>query len=175
MNHDAYDDARIEAILRSVRRVAMVGASARIMRPSHFVLKYLLAKGYEVDPVNPGLAGQEILGRKVFATLADLPHVPDMVDIFRGAEAAGPITDEAIRIGARVVWMQLGVRDDAAAARAEAAGLAVVMNRCPKIEFGRLSGEISWAGVNSRILSSKRGSRSAGFQHRSLRPPEGGG
>ena len=156
MNHDHYDDAYIRAILESVRTVAMVGASSNTVRPSYFVLKYLIEKGYRLFPVNPGHAGREFLGQKVYASLEDIPEKIDMVDIFRNAEAAGPITDSAIAIGARVVWMQLGVRNDEAAARAEAAGLKVVMNRCPKIEYGRLSGEIAWAGVNSRTLSAKR-------------------
>jgi predicted CoA-binding protein len=123
-------------------------------------------------PVNPGAVGQEILGQPVHASLDTLPVKADMVDIFRNAEAAGPIVDEAIRHGAKVVWMQLGVRNDAAAARAEQAGLKVVMNRCPKIEFGRLSGEIGWAGVNSRTLSSRRQVRQgSGFQALGLRKP----
>jgi len=156
VDHDTYSDAYIQSILSSVRRIAMVGASANIMRPSFFVLKYLLAKGFEVVPVNPGHAGKEFLGRTVYATLADIPEPVDMVDIFRNAAAAGPIVDEAIAIGAKVVWMQLGVRNDEAAARAEAAGLKVVMNRCPKIEYGRLSREIGWMGVNSRRISARK-------------------
>jgi predicted CoA-binding protein len=156
MNHDNYDDEYIRAILREVKTVAMVGASQNTVRPSYFALKYLLEKGFTVIPVNPGLAGGEILGQTVYASLKDIPVPVDMVDIFRGAEAAGPIVDEAIAIGAKVVWMQLTVRNDEAAARAEAAGLKVVMNRCPKIEYGRLSGEIAWAGVNPRVISSRR-------------------
>ena len=169
MNHDRYDDRYIEGILRSVRRIAMVGASANIMRPSYFVLKYLLDKGYEVDPVNPGLAGKTILDRKVYGSLTDLTETPDMVEVFRNAEAAGPNTDDAIDLGARIVWMQLGVRNDAAAERAEAAGLSVVMNRCPKIEYGRHSGEICWVGVNTRKISSRRPARAPGLQHLTLR------
>ena len=134
MNHDAYDDDYIRAILRDVRVIAMVGASPSWNRPSYFAMKYLQAKGYRVIPVNPAAAGQEILGEKVHASLATIGEKVDMVDVFRNSEAAGPISDEAIAIGAKVVWMQLGVRNDAAAARAEAAGLRVVMNRCPKIE-----------------------------------------
>jgi predicted CoA-binding protein len=156
MNHDQYDDAYIRGILESVRTVAMVGASSNKVRPSYFVLKYLIEKGYRLFPVNPGHAGKTFLGQTVHASLEDIPGKIDMVDIFRNADAAGSITDSAIAIGAKVVWMQLGVRNDEAAARAEAAGLKVVMNRCPKIEYGRLSGEIAWAGVNSRTLSSKR-------------------
>jgi predicted CoA-binding protein len=134
----------------------MVGASPNWNRPSYFAMKYLQAKGYRVIPVNPAAAGQRILGEQVHATLADIQGPVDMVDIFRNSQAAGPIVDEAIARGARIVWMQLGVRDDAAAARAEAAGLKVVMDRCPKIEFGRLTGALSWGGINSGIISSRR-------------------
>lgn len=156
MNHDSYSDAYIGAILRETRRIAMVGASPNWNRPSYFAMKYLQAKGYRVIPVNPAAAGQRILGEQVHATLADIQGPVDMVDIFRNSQAAGPIVDEAIARGARIVWMQLGVRDDAAAARAEAAGLKVVMDRCPKIEFGRLTGALSWGGINSGIISSRR-------------------
>ena len=156
MNHDAYDDDYIRAILRDVRVIAMVGASPSWNRPSYFAMKYLQAKGYRVIPVNPVAAGQEILGEKVHASLATIGEKIDMVDVFRNSEAAGPIAAEAIAIGAKVVWMQLGVRNDAAAARAEAAGLRVVMNRCPKIEYGRLSGALSWGGINSGVISSRR-------------------
>ncbi len=156
MTHDHYSEDYITEILNDVSSVAMVGASAMQTRPSFFVLKYLLAKGYRVLPINPGLAGKTILDQPVYASLADLPEAPDMVDIFRNAKAALPITEEAIAIGAKVVWMQLGVRNDEAAQLAEAAGLKVVMHRCPKIEYGRLSGEIGWAGVNSGRISSIR-------------------
>ena len=156
MSHDSYPDDYIRSILQSVKRVAMVGASANPVRPSFFVLRYLLAKGYQVAPVNPGIAGGEIAGQTVYAALADVPGPIDMVDIFRAPEAVPGIVDEAIRLGAKVIWMQLGVRHDEAAARAEAAGLKVVMNRCPKIEYGRLCGEISWSGVNSGQLSARR-------------------
>jgi predicted CoA-binding protein len=173
MNHDSYDADYIAGILRSVRTIALVGASANAVRPSYFVLKYMLSKGYRVIPVNPGLAGQEILGQKVYARLADIPEPVDMVDIFRNAEAALGITREAIAIGAKVVWMQLGVRNDEAAREAEAAGLKVVMNRCPKIEYGKLSGEIGWAGVNSGTLSSARGSLGErGAQNRIIGGPD---
>lgn len=157
MDHDTYSDDYIRSILENVGTIAMVGASSNQVRPSYFVLKYLLQKGYRVIPVNPGHAGKEFLGQKVYAALSDIPEPVDMVDVFRNAEAAGPITDEAIAIGAKTVWMQLSVRNDEAAARAEAAGLNVVMNRCPKIEYGRLSGEIGWAGVNPGRITSKRG------------------
>ncbi len=156
MNHDRYDDNYIRGILGDVRTIAIAGASANRVRPSHFVLKYLLEKRYNVIPVNPGHAGSEMLGQMTYASLRDIPEPVDMVDIFRNSEVAGQITDEAIEIGAKVVWMQLTVRNDEAAARAEAAGLRVVMNRCPKIEFGRLSGEIGWVGVNTKTISARR-------------------
>jgi len=156
MNHDSYSDEYIRDILSSVKTIAMVGASPKYVRPSYFVLKYLLEKGFDVIPINPGQAGGEILGQKAYASLSDIPHSIDMVDIFRNSDAAGPLTDEAIAIGAKVVWMQLSVRNDDAAKRAEEAGLKVVMNRCPKIEYGRLSGEIGWMGVNSGVIKSKR-------------------
>lgn len=173
MNHDTYDDAYIRDILESVRSIAVVGASNNNVRPSYFVQKYLISKGYEVWPINPGLAGKDILGRPVHANLTELGRPVDMVDIFRAGEHAVPIVEEAIRIGAKVIWMQLSVRNDEAAALAEAAGLRVVMNRCPKIEYGRLCGEISWIGVNSRTISSKKPARSGGFQHLGLRRPPG--
>ena len=156
MTHDGYADDYIAGILRETRVIAMVGASPNWTRPSYFAMKYLQAMGYRVIPVNPAAAGQRILGEQVHATLADIQGPVDMVDIFRNSQAAGPIVDEAIARGARIVWMQLGVRDDAAAARAEAAGLKVVMDRCPKIEFGRLTGALSWGGINSGIISSRR-------------------
>ncbi|MCG8359957.1 MAG: CoA-binding protein [Kiloniellales bacterium] len=155
-----YSDATIRRILNRVKTIAMVGASPTWNRPSFFAMKYLQEKGYRVIPVNPRAADQEILGERVYASLADVPHRIDMVQIFRNSEAAGPITDEAIgqsqHKGIEVLWMQLGVRNDEAAARAEAAGLEVVMDRCPKIEFGRLNSELSWGGFNSGIISSKR-------------------
>jgi uncharacterized protein len=160
MNHDSYTDEYIAGILGRARTIAMVGASATSNRPSYFAMKYLLGKGYRVIPVNPGLAGQEILGQPVFAALADVPPPVDIVDIFRSSAAALEVTRDAIRckdeLGIEIVWMQLGVRNGEAAAEAEAAGLLVVMNRCPKIEYGRLSGEIGWAGVNAGGISSKR-------------------
>lgn len=166
MNHDAYDNAYIGGILNSVKTVAMVGASPNDVRPSYFVLKYLLAKGFSVFPINPGHAGKEILGRTVYVSLADLPEPVDMVDIFRGSAAVPGIVDQILRLEPlpKVVWMQLGVRHDEAAARAEAAGIKVVMNRCPKIEYGKLSGEIGWTGVNSGVLSSKKPLMRPGFQ-----------
>ena len=156
MNHDAYSDAYIRQILAENRTIAMVGASSNTSRPSYFAMKYLKEKGFRVIPVNPGQEGKTLLGEKVYASLAAIEEKVDIVDIFRSSEAALGITREAIAIGARVVWMQLGVRNDEAARLAEEADLQVVMNRCPKIEYGRLSGELNWVGVNSRTLSSKR-------------------
>ncbi len=156
MSHDTYPDGLIRRILRSVDTIAMVGASANWNRPSYFAMKYLQEKGFRVIPVNPNAAGQEILGEKVYARLEDIPFPVDMVDVFRSSEEAGGVADAAVGIGAKVLWMQLGVRNDEAAARAEAAGLTVIMNRCPKIEYGRLSGEIGWMGVNTRVISSRR-------------------
>jgi predicted CoA-binding protein len=156
MNHDSYTDQYIRGILKRVRTIAMVGASSNWNRPSFFAMKYLQDKGYRVIPVNPGVAGQEILGEKAVATLADVAVPVDMVDVFRASEAVPPIAEDAIKIGAKVLWMQLGVRNDAAAAKAEAAGLSVVMNRCPKIEYGRLSGELGWHGINSGVITAKR-------------------
>jgi len=155
-----YDDRQIRRILSEVRTIAMVGASPTWNRPSYFAMKYLQAKGYRMIPVNPRAAGQDILGERVYASLAEVPHRIDMVQIFRNSEAAGPITDEVLAVaedkGIRVLWMQLGVRNDEAAAKAEAAGLEVVMDRCPKIEFGRLNSELSWGGFNSGVISSRR-------------------
>ncbi len=171
IQHDTYPDSYIRAILDDVKSIAMVGASPNAVRPSYFVLKYMLSKGYEVFPINPGHAGKEILGQKVYASLADVPSPIDMVDIFRNSDAALAVTQEALQLSPlpKVVWMQLSVRNDEAARLAEAAGVRVVMNRCPKIEYGRLSGEIGWTGVNSRTLSAKRPALKGGFQHRGLR------
>lgn len=166
MNHDAYDNSYISGILNEVRTIAIVGASANDVRPSFFVAKYLVDKGYDVYPVNPGQAGKEIAGRLTYAKLSDIPVAIDMVDVFRASEAVPGIVDEVLRLSPlpKVIWMQLTVRHDEAAARAEAAGIKVVMNRCPKIEYGRLSGEIGWNGVNSRVLSSKKPIMRQGFQ-----------
>jgi uncharacterized protein len=158
MDHDNYSDSYIRGILNTVKSIAMVGISPKDNRPSYFAFKYLKERGYTMIPINPGQAGKEILGRKVYARLADVPEPVDMVDIFRAAQYAGPIVEEALALNPRpqVIWMQLGVRSDEAAAIAEAAGLKVVMNRCPKIEYGRLSSEISWMGVNSRTITAKK-------------------
>ena len=158
-HHDSYADGLIRAILRRVRTIAMVGASARWNRPSYFAMKYLQEKGYRMVPVNPREAGGSILGETAYADLADIPDPVDMVQVFRRADAMMPIAEQAVAIGAKVLWMQLGVRNDEAAALAERAGLRVVMNRCPKIEYGRLSGEIGWLGVNTRVVSSRRNRR----------------
>ncbi len=160
MSQETYSDDLIAAILRDNTSLAMVGASANTSRPSYFAMKYMLGKGYRVVPVNATLVGQEILGQKVYARLADVPSPIGLVDIFRNADAALEVTREAIaqkdRLGIRVIWMQLGVRNAQAAEEAEAAGLQVIMNRCPKIEYGRLSGEIGWAGVSTGRISSIR-------------------
>jgi uncharacterized protein len=156
VNHDSYSDTYLRSVLDHVRTIAMVGASPHWNRPSFFAMKYLQGKGFRVIPVNPRAAGETILGETVFAELKDIPVPVDMVDIFRNSEAAGPITDDAIKHGAKVVWMQLGVVNEAAAKRAEDAGLKVVMNRCPKIEHSRLSGTIEWHGIASGVISSRK-------------------
>lgn len=158
MDHQHYSDAYLRDILDRCKSIAMVGASPNWNRPSHFAMKYLQGKGYRVIPVNPAAAGQEILGELCHASLAEVPVPIDMVDIFRNSEAAAGLVDEALALDPlpKVIWMQLGVRHDAAAARAEAAGLSVVMNRCPKIEYARLCGELAWQGLNSRTISSRR-------------------
>ncbi len=171
MNHDAYPDAYIRGILNTVKTIAMVGLSPKDNRPSYFAFKYLLERGYRMIPVNPGQAGKEILGQKVYAKLADIPEPVDMVDIFRAPQYATGVVKEALALKPRpqVIWMQLGVRNDEAARLAEEAGLKVVMNRCPKIEYGRLSSEIAWMGVNTRTLSSKKAQLSGrGIQRMSL-------
>jgi predicted CoA-binding protein len=158
MNHDAYPDSYIRGILNTVKTIAMVGFSPKENRPSYFAFKYLIERGYRVIPINPGHAGRDVLGQKVYACLSEVPEPIDMVDIFRGSEHVPPIVEEALTLTPKpsVIWMQLTVRNEQAAKRAEDAGLKVVMDRCPKIEYGRLSSEISWIGVNSRTLSSKR-------------------
>jgi len=164
VNHDRYDDGYIRGILDSVKNVAIVGASPAEHRPSHFVVKYLAGRGYHVFPINPVQGGKEIAGIPAYARLADVPEPLDMVDVFRSPEFVPGVLDEVLALlhRPRVFWMQLGVRHDESAARAEAAGMQVVMNRCPKIEYGRLSNEINWAGVNTRTLSSRRAKRLPG-------------
>jgi len=158
MDHDSYPDSYIRGILNTVKTIAMVGASEKTNRPSYFAFKYLHERGYTMIPVNPGQAGHEMLGRKIYAKLADVPEPIDMVDIFRAPQYALPIVEEALALKPRpqVIWMQLGVRNDEAARLAEANGLKVVMNRCPKIEYGRLSSEIAWMGVNTRTITAKK-------------------
>jgi hypothetical protein len=176
MNHEQYPDSYIRGILNTVKTIAMVGFSPKENRPSYFAFKYLLERGYRVIPVNPGHAGKEVLGQKVYAKLADIPEPIDMVDIFRGSDYALPIVQEALALtpNPQVIWMQLTIRNDEAAKLAEDAGVKVVMNRCPKIEYGRLSSEISWIGVNSRTLSSKRAQTlGKGVQRMSLGREEG--
>jgi uncharacterized protein len=170
MTHDNYPDSYIRGILNTVKSIAMVGISPKDNRPSYFAFKYLLERGYRMIPVNPGQAGKDILGQKVYARLSEIPEPVDMVDIFRASQHAGPVVDEALAMHPhpQVIWMQLGVRNDEAAAKAEAAGLKVVMNRCPKIEYGRLSSEISWLGVNSRTISAKKAQLGRGIQRMSL-------
>ena len=171
MNHDKYDDSYIRGILNTVKTIAMVGASAKDNRPSYFAFKYLAERGYTMIPINPGLAGKELLGRKIYGRLSEVPEPIDMVDIFRASNYALPIVQEALTLQPkpRVIWMQLTVRNDEAAALAEANGMKVVMNRCPKIEYGRLSSEIGWLGINSRTLSAKRAQLSGkGVQRMSL-------
>lgn len=168
---ESYPDELIRHILKTVKTIAIVGATSNPARPSFIVAKYLIERGYDVIPVNPRLAGQDLLGRPAFARLAEIGRPVDMVEVFRNSAEAGGVVDEALALDPLpgVIWMQLSVRDDAAAARAEAKGITVVMNRCPKIEFGRLSGEIGWQGINSRILSSKRPVMAAkGFQKRTI-------
>lgn len=155
-----YPEDLIKSILRSTKTIAMVGASGNEMRPSYFAMKYLLDKGFLIHPINPGMAGKQILGRTVYASLKDVPAPVDMVDIFRDSSAALGIVDEALaekdRLGVKVIWMQLGIINEEAAAKARAAGLTVIMDRCPKIEYGRLSGEIGWMGVNRRVIDNRK-------------------
>jgi uncharacterized protein len=170
MDHDNYPPDYLRGILNSVRTIALVGASGNPVRPSFFVLKYLIDKGYELYPVNPGLAGKEILGRPVFANLKAVPVAIDMVDVFRNSEAALAVTEEALALDPlpKVIWMQLSVRNEEAARLAEAKGISVVMNRCPKMEYGKLSGEWAWVGGNPGLLSSRRQTRHASGRFQSL-------
>jgi uncharacterized protein len=170
MNHDSYSDTYIRGILNTVKTIAMVGASEKENRPSYFAFKYLLERKYTMIPVNPLRAGEQILGRRIYARLSDVPDPIDMVDIFRSSRHALPIVQEALALNPRpqVIWMQLTIRNDEAAALAEAAGMKVVMNRCPKIEYGRLSSEIAWMGVNTRTISARKAIASGGIQRLSL-------
>ncbi len=171
MNHDNYPDNYIRGILNTVKTIAMVGISPKENRPSYFAFKYLLERGYHMIPVNPGQAGKLILNQKVYARLSDITEPIDMVDIFRASEHVLPVVEEALKLQPKpqVIWMQLTIRNEEAARLAEAEGLKVVMNRCPKIEYGRLSSEISWMGVNSRTLSSRRAQNlGTGVQRMSL-------
>lgn len=155
-----YPDTLIKSILRTTKTIAMVGASGNSIRPSYFAMKYLLDKGYVIHPVNPGQAGKKILGQTVYAALKDVPAPVDMVDIFRTSDAAPGIVREALaekdRLGIKTIWMQLGVISEEAEALAKDAGLAVVMDRCPKIEYGRFSGEIGWMGVNRKLIDNRK-------------------
>jgi predicted CoA-binding protein len=171
MDHNSYPDAYIRGILNSVKTIAVVGVSTNTVRPSYFVFKYLRERGYRMIPVNPGQAGRELLGQKIYAKLSDIPEPIDMVDVFRASEHALGVVQDAIALDPRpkVVWMQLTVRNDEAARLAEANGIKVVMNRCPKIEYGRLSSEIAWMGVNTRTISAKKAPLPArGIQRLSL-------
>jgi uncharacterized protein len=171
MDHDSYSDSYIRGILNTVKTIAMVGISPKDVRPSYFAFKYLLERGYRMIPVNPGQVGGDILGQPVYAKLADIPEPIDMVDVFRAPQFAAAIVEEALALEPRpqVIWMQLGIRNEEAARLAEANGLKVVMDRCPKIEYGRLSSEIGWMGVNTRVLTSKRAKISGrGIQRMSL-------
>lgn len=154
-----YSPALLARVLKETKTIALVGASPDWRKASHIVMKYMLSKGYDVTPVNPRVAGEEILGARAVASLSDIEHPIDMVDIFRNSEAAGAITDEAIAKKAKTVWMQLGVINEQAAGRAKAAGLTVIMDRCPKVEYSRLCGEGGWMGLPSNIITSKRNKR----------------
>jgi len=156
MDHESYSDKYISDILEDVKTIAVVGASDNPVRPSYFVMRYMQRKGYRILPVNPGKAGGDLLGEKIYASLGDIDVPVDMVDCFRNAEAIPGIVEDAKSINAKVLWMQLGVTNPTAAEAAEEAGMRVVMNRCPKIEFGRLTGEIAYMGGRSGVISSKR-------------------
>jgi len=151
------DDVQtLRRILRENRVVAMVGLSADWFRPSYFAAKYLQEHGYRVIPVNPRYAGKQVLGETCYRSLREIPCKVDVVDVFRRTEDVAPVADEALAIGAKVLWQQIGVKDEASAAKAQAAGLDAVMDRCMKIEHGRLFGGLNWVGVNTRVISAKR-------------------
>ncbi len=169
-DHDHYPDALLRDVLRRVKSIAVVGASSNPNRPSAFVSKYLASKDYAIFPVNPGHAGREIAGAMTYASLADLPQPVDMVDVFRRTEALPDVAREVMAMEdlPDVVWFQLGIRDDAVAALLEMAGITVIQDRCPKIEYARLCGEIAWTGFNRRTISAKKPTMSGGFQHYGL-------
>lgn len=173
MTIERYDDAFIRSILDGVSTIAVVGASANAARPSYIVTKYLAERGYKVIPVNPGQAGKTLAGLTFVGQLSDIKEPIDMVDVFRASEHVPAVLDEVLAMTPlpRVLWLQLGVRHEGAAHRAREAGMTVVMNRCPKIEYGRLSGEIGWTGVNSRTISARRPKRlGGGVQRLSIAP-----
>src|SRR4051812_8661400 len=155
-----YPDNLIKTILRSVKTIAMVGASGNEIRPSYFAMMYLLNKGYQVIPINPGLAGKTILGQTVYGSLKDVPAPVDMVDIFREAKYAPQIAREVVaekdRLGVKILWMQLGVVSPEAEQIGQEAGLTVIMDRCPKIEHGRFSGEMGWLGINRKVIDNRK-------------------
>ena len=150
------DIQTLRRILRENQVIAMVGLSADWYRPSYFAAKYLQEHGYRVIPVNPRYAGKQVLGETCYASLREVPDRVDVVDVFRRTEDVAPIADEAIALGAKVLWQQIGVKNEMAAAKARAAGMDAVMDRCMKIEHGRLLGGLNWVGVNTRVISSKR-------------------
>ena len=151
-----YPDALLLGIYRTTRTIAMVGASPNWNRPSYFVMRYLQRKGFRVIPVNPRALGQEILGETVYPDLESIPIPVDVVDVFRRPDETPAIARSAVAIGAKVLWLQLGIRNAEAARIAEAGGLTAIEDHCMKIEYGRLGGELAWTGVNTRILSSRR-------------------
>jgi predicted CoA-binding protein len=156
----SYPDSLIKSILRSVKTIAMVGASTNEIRPSYFAMMYLLNKGYRIVPINPGAAGKQILGQTVYADLKGVPGPVDMVDIFREARYAPQIARDVVtqkdRLGVKVLWMQLGVISEEAEQIGREAGLTVVMDRCPKIEHGRFSGEMGWLGINRKVIDNRK-------------------
>ena len=156
INHDNYPDSYLRDILRSVSNIAMVGASINWKRPSNFVMKYLIQKGYRVIPVNKNSAGDNIYDQTIYPDLAAVQESVDMVDMFRPSKEAPQLVEDAIKLGAKVFWMQFELRNDKAAKIAEDAGMKVVMNRCPKIEYARLFGELGWNGFNTGVISVKR-------------------
>lgn len=170
VDHEHYSDDHMHNVLTSVKSIAIVGASANEVRPSFFVAKYLASKGYELFPINPGRAGSSIAGAQTYASLADLPGPVDMVDIFRRADAVPSVVDDILALPSlpKVVWMQLAIRHDVSARKLEEKGITVIQDRCPKIEYARLCGEIGWIGFNRRTISAKKPKLSSGFQHYGL-------